>query len=153
MPSAKVIVQDRFRDLGYQYERGIKRALGETASIEVAIARENSKGQYQIDDILATAKATPVHRELSSSRFGGGKGWRVIVYYEDFRGVFFEFGTGKRRRRKLHPRTLARRANPSGVKRQQRFGNNPGVYPQGNMTRGLRAARQALLSNIQREIG
>jgi len=138
MPSNRVIVDDRFRKLGSEYERAVKRALGRTASATVATAR-SAPTDYQIGPILGSVKATTVHRAR--------RGWRVFVYAEDFRAVFFERGTYSRRRGKLSPR-YHRTAKAEKIAAER----GTGVKPVRFLARATRVARAALLLNLQREL-
>lgn len=139
MPSARVIVDDRFKQFGAESQRAVERAMGHAAAATVAASRVNPGG-YQIEPILASIKATPVHRIR--------KGWQVYVYAEDFRAVLFAFGTYSRRRKALSPKY---HRTPKAAETAAKRGT--GVKAQPFLQRGVRVARVALLAALQRELG
>jgi hypothetical protein len=131
MARGKVIVDDRFNELGDMYERGVQRALGRAAGATLAAARAGaSASQYNLGPIADSIKVTETHRVP--------RGWRTFVYVGDFRGLWFEKGT----RRRLG-RLKSGRDDP---------GANRGVKPQRFLKNAAKVARVALLRELQREL-
>lgn len=139
MPSARVIVDDRFRQFGADTQRGIERALGRAASITVAAAR-GAGSEYQIGSIQGSIKATSAHRIR--------KGWRIFVYADDFRAILYEKGTYSRRRSKLSSR-YHRTAKAEAIAAEA----GTGVKAQRFLAKALVVGRVALLREVQRELG
>lgn len=139
MPSAKVVVNDRFKQLAEQQERGVQRALGRAAAATVAAARAGG-GDYNISAITGSIKATPVHRAR--------RGWRTFVYAEDFRAVFFERGTYSRRRGKLSPRY---HRTPKAEQIAEERGT--GIKAQRFLGKAVPLAREVLLREVRKELG
>lgn len=140
LPSAKVIVDDKFSALGREYERGVQRALGRAASVTVAAARAGGQGDYNLGSIVGKTKATPVHRAR--------KGWRIFVYVDDFRAIFFEKGTYSKRRAKLSPQ-YRRTAKAQHIAEE----SGTGVKAQRMLGKAVPVARAALQREVQRELG
>lgn len=137
MAVPRVVVKNHFRQLGNDYERATKKALGRTAGVVMATAR-GAPSRYDIGSIQASVKATPVHKWRS--------GWRLIVWASDFRAGFFEFGTYRGRRRKLkRPRKAGGQARYDAGAR--------GVQAQRFMAKANRVGKAALLQNVKREFG
>jgi len=130
MARTRVIVEKRFTERRAEMERAIQRGLGRGAFLIAAAAREQLT-KYRIQSILEKIRAAGV------SRIPGG--FRATVVGADFREIFFEKGTYKRRRAKLKQ---GRRSSS-----QQR-----GVKAGHFLLRGLRAASPAVREEIRKEI-
>lgn len=137
MPSAKVTVDDRFKQLGAGYERAAQRALGRAAAATVSAAKA-APTQYNIEPVKSSIKATPVHRIRA--------GWRIFVYADDYRAVFYEAGTYARRRKKLSPR-YHRTARAERIAAE----TGSGVKAQRFLGKAVPVARKALIEAVQRE--
>lgn len=143
----KVIVDDRFDIYAAQARRATERALGRAAAVGVAAAR-SKPSRYRIDQIKGSVKAGPVGTNI---KFRGGLA--IPIYAGDWRAIFFELGTLRRRRKKLSRSTVARRQSASGRAKQQRVADAMGVRPQRFLSLGLRRAKEQLPLALEQEIG
>lgn len=150
MASAKVIVDKRFLEYERQMERGVQRAIGRAAAIGVAASRGAATGGYRVGEITGSTKVQP---PVVRYRSRGRTGWLLSIVASDWRSLFFELGTNKRRRRKLSPKTIARRNTASGQARQAKVANQRGVRALYFLNKGVRELRSRMIDLLQSELG
>lgn len=126
----RVVVQNRFSTVRHGFERAAIRAV-DRASRDGVRATRSSPTRYRIGGILG--KTRVVKARLVGNMIRGG------FVNPDFRELFFEYGTLKKRRKPLkRPR-----------RRQVKKG---GITPQYAMTKGRRVAKAKLPGYLKDEM-
>jgi hypothetical protein len=139
MTRATVIIDSRFVEYGQLLEQRAELGLGRGMGHVIGRVR-SATTTYHLQPILSKTHASRVKRTP--------KGLAAAVSIPDFRAIFFEKGTNRRRRAKVSAKTLARRDTPSGMARQARVANARGVKAVHMLQRALRAG----WDDVQREI-
>jgi len=128
---SKVVVQNHFRVTELKFELATKRAIDRASRRGVA-AVKNAPTRYRIRGILSKTTIVPA-RPIGSVMRGGFRN-------PDFRQLFFEYGTLKRRTKPL------KRARVRKVRRG-------GIHPGYQMKRGREVARGSLAEMLRSELG
>lgn len=129
--TSNVIFDERFQEWTAELEHGIGRGLERAAKVGLDAAKSTPTKGYRVERIISDVGVTSPRR--------GDKGLEVTLYWRDFRAVFFQFGTYKRRKKKLK-RDRRSTSDQMGVK-ALRF-----------MNRAARAATAALIDAIRGEL-
>ncbi len=136
-----VVTEKHFREYGRAAERAIERSLGRSAAVGVAAARAKET-RVKTGALRSSISATPVRWTR--------RGADLSIVASDFKALWHELGTLKRRRRKLKASTVRRQQTASG---QARLASaRGGLKPLYFLQAGKRAAAPVLLASLGREM-
>ena len=126
----RVIIDDRFRATGRKFERAALRGVDKASRAGVAAAQAKPT-RYRLGSINAKIRVVPAR--LMGTKIIGG------FVSEDWRQIFFEWGT------------LTKRTKPLKRPRKRKVSRG-GIEPQHTLAFAKRAARQALVQKVAAEL-
>lgn len=138
MVTAKVVTRSRFAEYGIECETAIRAAMTDALVV----------GRQAAADAETRVLTGTLHDSIWFKVVQEGSRWFGSIGSSVFYALFQESGTLSKRRRKLSPKTIARRDTPSGRARQANW-KGAGITPLHFLLAGKRSWSELILERLK----